>query len=70
MIIQCESCSRKFIVKDQAIPKKGRTGELNGILVNWYNESVKGDETGEEWMNAPEGLWRKLSKLFANEVNQ
>jgi len=44
--------------------------DKKSILVNWYNESVKGDETGEEWMNAPEGLWRKLSKLFANEVNQ
>ena len=24
MIIQCKSCSRKFIVKDNDIPKKGR----------------------------------------------
>ena len=24
MIIQCESCSKKFIVKDSEIPQKGR----------------------------------------------
>ena len=24
MIIQCKSCSRKFIVKDRDIPKSGR----------------------------------------------
>ena len=36
MIIQCESCSRKFIVKDSDIPKDGRTGQCGYCSVTWH----------------------------------
>ena len=35
MIIQCESCSRKFIVKDSDIPKEGRTVQCGYCSVTW-----------------------------------
>ena len=35
MIIQCENCSRKFIVKDSDIPKKGRTVQCGYCSVTW-----------------------------------
>ena len=36
MIIQCQSCSRKFIVKDSDIPKEGRTVQCSYCSVNWH----------------------------------
>ena len=36
MIIQCESCSRKFIVKDSDIPQDGRTVQCGYCSVTWH----------------------------------
>ena len=36
MIIQCNSCSRKFVVQDQAIPKEGRTVQCGYCSVSWH----------------------------------
>ena len=36
MIIQCKSCSKKFIVKDSDIPKKGRTVQCGYCSVTWH----------------------------------
>tara|TARA_B100000029_G_scaffold21521_1_gene21751 strand:- start:440 stop:1084 length:645 start_codon:yes stop_codon:yes gene_type:complete len=36
MIIQCESCSRKFIVKDNDIPKEGRAVRCGYCSVTWH----------------------------------
>ena len=35
MIIQCESCSRKFVVKDSDIPEEGRTVQCGYCSVTW-----------------------------------
>ena len=40
MIIQCESCSRKFIVKDSDIPKEGRTVQCGYCSVTWRQRPV------------------------------
>ena len=36
MIIQCESCSRKFVVKDADIPKEGRTVQCGYCSSTWH----------------------------------
>ena len=36
MIIQCKSCSRKFVVKDEDIPKAGRTVQCGYCSVTWH----------------------------------
>ena len=36
MIIQCESCSRKFAVKDTDIPKEGRMVQCGYCSITWY----------------------------------
>ena len=36
MIIQCESCSRKFVVKDRDIPKEGRLVQCGYCSVTWH----------------------------------
>jgi len=40
MIIQCESCSRKFLVKDKDIPKEGRIVQCGYCLVTWHQVPV------------------------------
>ena len=40
MIIQCESCSRKFIVKDSDIPKDGRTVQCGYCSVTWHQMPI------------------------------
>ena len=48
MIIQCESCSKKFIVKDSDIPQEGRNVQCGHCSVTWHqmpisaiNETIK-----------------------------
>ena len=36
MIIQCESCSRKFVVKDSDIPREGRVVRCGYCSVTWH----------------------------------
>ena len=40
MIIQCKSCSKKFIVKDSNIPKDGRTVQCGYCSVTWHQMPV------------------------------
>ena len=40
MIIQCESCSRKFNVKDRDIPEEGRTVQCGSCSVTWHQMPV------------------------------
>jgi len=41
MIIQCESCSRKFQVKDDDIPKEGRMVQCSNCSQKWFQNPVK-----------------------------
>ena len=40
MIIQCESCSRKFVVKDSDIPNEGRMVQCGYCSVTWHQMPV------------------------------
>ncbi len=40
MIIQCESCSKKFIVKDSDIPKEGRNVQCGHCSFTWHQKSI------------------------------
>ena len=40
MIIQCESCSKKFVVKNTDIPKEGRTVQCGYCSVTWHQMPV------------------------------
>ena len=41
MIIQCRNCSRKFSVKDEDIPKKGRMVQCSNCLQKWFQVPKK-----------------------------
>ena len=40
MIIQCESCSRRFAVKDEDIPRRGRMVQCSYCSVTWHQMPV------------------------------
>ena len=40
MIIQCQSCSRKFSVRDQDIPREGRMVQCGYCSVSWHQMPV------------------------------
>ena len=40
MIIPCESCSRKFVVKDRDIPQEGRVVQCGHCSVTWHQMPV------------------------------
>ena len=40
MIIQCESCSRKFIAKDSDIPEEGRMVQCGYCAVAWHQVPI------------------------------
>jgi len=40
MIIQCGNCSRKFSVKDEDIPKKGRMVQCSNCLQKWFQVPI------------------------------
>ena len=41
MIIQCENCSKKFQVKDEDIPKKGRMVQCSNCSQKWFQAPIK-----------------------------
>ena len=62
MIIQCESCSRKFIIKDSDVPKKGRTVQCGYCSITWHQmpvttptETVKKPQISKPVVEADEG---------------
>ena len=44
MIIQCQSCSKKFIVKDSDIPKEGRNVQCGYCSFTWHQKSNSGKD--------------------------
>jgi predicted Zn finger-like uncharacterized protein len=58
MIIQCKSCSRKFVVKDKDIPVKGRTVQCGYCSVTWHQMPllVPADNTKIESAKISENL--------------
>ena len=51
MIIQCESCSRKFVVEDRDIPKEGRTVQCGYCSVTWHQMPVSISAESKEQSN-------------------
>ena len=54
MIIQCESCSRKFIAKDSDIPKEGRMVQCGYCLVAWHQMPISSPTKTLEQVNINE----------------
>jgi predicted Zn finger-like uncharacterized protein len=66
MIIQCQSCSRKFIVKDSDIPINGRTVQCGYCSVSWHQIPIK----GKTEVKKIEKVVPKISKLETNKTEE
>jgi len=64
MIIQCESCSRKFIVKDVDIPQEGRMVQCGYCSVTWHQMPAEiPTKPNQSYIN--EGL--SVDKIMASD---
>ena len=59
MIIQCESCSRKFVVKDNDIPTKGRMVQCGYCSVTWHQMPIATTVKNEKKIKTPKPIIEK-----------
>ena len=68
MIIQCQSCSRKFIVKDKDIPEEGRTVQCGYCSVTWHQMSVSVPTKTFEQVNINEPIEEISEGLSVDKI--
>ena len=68
MIIQCESCSRKFVVKDRDIPKEGRTVQCGYCSVTWHQMPVSIPTESEEQSNISKPIAETSEGLSVDKI--
>ncbi len=58
MIIQCQSCSRKFVVKDSDITSKGRMVQCGYCSVSWHQMPISNTikKTKQKKINKPASI--------------
>ena len=62
MIIQCENCSKKFQVKDEDIPKKGRMVQCSNCSQKWFQAPSTITPTKIKSSTVPD-IDKKVSKM-------
>ena len=68
MIIQCESCSRKFVVKDIDIPEEGRTVQCGYCSVTWHQMPVSIPTESEEQSNINKPIAETSEGLSVDKI--
>ena len=68
MIIQCQSCSRKFIVKDKDIPEEGRTVQCGYCSVTWHQMPVSVPPKTFEQVNINEPIEEISEGLSVDKI--
>ena len=68
MIIQCESCSRKFVVKDRDIPKEGRLVQCGYCSVTWHQKPVSVPTRGVKQLNIKEPIEKIRESLSVDKI--
>ena len=63
MIIECKSCSRKFIVRDNDIPTEGRNVQCGFCSVFWHQMPVSVDTKPLKTKEINQ-IQKKLKKIF------
>ena len=64
MIINCQSCSRKFLVKDENIPKTGRMGQSGYCSARWHQMPFSAEVEITEAKSAT-----KVSKASSDDLS-
>ena len=68
MIIQCENCSRKFIVKDRDIPEEGRLVQCGYCSVNWHQMPISVPTKSVEQSNINEPITKISEGLSVDKI--
>ncbi len=68
MIIQCESCSRKFIVNDSDIPNKGRMVRCGYCSVTWHQMPASIPAESEEQPNINKPIAETSEGLSVDKI--
>ena len=68
MIVQCQSCSRKFIVKDQDIPKEGRNVKCGYCSVTWHQMPISNLSKTTEQVSANKLITKSDENLSVEEI--
>jgi predicted Zn finger-like uncharacterized protein len=68
MIIQCESCSRKFVVKDRDIPKEGRLVQCGYCSVTWHQNPVSIPTRAVKQLNIKEPIEKIRESLSVDKI--
>ena len=68
MIVQCESCSRKFVVKDRDIPKEGRLVQCGYCSVTWHQKPVSVPTIGVKQLNIKEPIEKIRESLSVDKI--
>ena len=68
MIIQCESCSRKFVVKDRDIPKEGRLVQCGYCSVTWHQKPVSVPTREVKQLNIREPVEKIRESLSVDKI--
>ena len=68
MIIQCESCSRKFIAKDSDIPKEGRMVQCGYCSITWHQMPISVPTKTFEQVNINEPIEEISEGLSVDKI--
>ena len=68
MILQCESCFRKFVVKDQDIPIEGRLVQCGYCSVTWHQKPVSVPTRGVKQLNIKEPIEKIRENLSVDKI--
>jgi len=68
MIVQCESCSKKFVVNDNDIPNEGRTVQCGYCSVTWHQMPVSVPTKTFEQVNINEPIEEISEGLSVDKI--
>tara|TARA_B110000438_G_C15747286_1_gene621335 strand:+ start:204 stop:854 length:651 start_codon:yes stop_codon:yes gene_type:complete len=68
MIINCENCSRRFVVKDKDIPKTGRLVQCGYCSVSWHQMPAYLNDKGKEKIKNDKNFKNTLEELSIDKI--
>ena len=68
MIIKCENCTRKFVVRDVDIPEEGRTVQCGYCSVTWHQVPVRSQARILKPIKLKKPLETKTESLSVDEI--
>ena len=68
MIINCESCSKKFTVKDEAIPESGRLVQCGYCSMSWHQMPTYSNKENKKEIKTIKNLDNPPDELSVDKI--